>query len=106
MIVALNKADQLRDHTIVAELDLDIPAALVSSKTGHGLDELLILVEAAMVGRLQPIEVHIPYERGELLSLFYERGQVDQEKHTATGVHLHGRIPGRMLPIFESFRPQ
>jgi len=106
MIVALNKADQLHDRSVVQELDLAMPAALVSAKTGHGLDELLILVEAAMVGLLTPIEVHIPYERGELLSLFYERGQVDQEKHTPTGVHLHGRIPGRLLPMFESFRPQ
>ena len=105
MIVALNKADQLHDRAIVEELDLPMPAALVSAKTGKGLDELLILVEAAMVGLLQPIEVHIPYERGELLSLFYERGQVDQEKHTPTGVHLYGRIPSRMLPIFDSFRP-
>ena len=106
MIVALNKADQLPDRAIVEELDLAMPAALVSAKTGRGLEELLILIEAAMVGLLQPVEVHIPYERGELLSLFYERGQVDQENHTPTGVHLHGRIPGRLLPMFESFRAQ
>jgi GTP-binding protein HflX len=107
MVVALNKADRLEEATeLVEELDLASPAALVSAKTGQGIEELLIMIEAAMVGLLLPVEVHLPYGRGDLLSLFYERGQVDQEQHTATGVHLHGRVPGRLVPVFEPFRPE
>ena len=106
MVIALNKADHLVDHeSVVRNLDLDAPAALVSARTGKGIDELLILIEATMVKLLEPIEVHLPYERGDLLSLFYERGQVDQEKHTGDGVHLYGRIPVRLIPVFEPFRP-
>ncbi len=106
MVVALNKADMLVDRAeVIQDLDLSVPAALISAKTGQGIDELLILIEATMVGLLQPIEVHIPYDRGDLISLFYERGQVDEEKHTGDGVHLHGRLPKRLLPPFESFRP-
>jgi GTP-binding protein HflX len=106
MVVALNKADMIADQTdILQDLDLSAPAALVSAKTGQGIEELLILIEATMVGLLQPIEVHIPYDRGDLISLFHERGQVDDEKHTNTGVHLHGRLPKRLLPPFEPFRP-
>ncbi len=106
VVVALNKADLIQDRAaVLEELDVSAPAALVSAKTGKGIDELLILVEATMVSLLEPIEVHIPYERGDLLSLFYERGQVDQEMHTGTGVHLHGRVPSRLVPVFESFRP-
>ena len=83
MVVALNKADKLSNHEdVLQELDLAAPATLVSAKTGKGIDELLIMVEAAMVQLLQPIEVHLPYDRGDLLSLFYERGQVDEERHT------------------------
>jgi GTP-binding protein HflX len=107
MVVALNKADKLASREgVLQDLDLSVPAALVSARTGQGIDELLMLIEATMVGLLQPIEVHIPYERGDLLSLFYERGQVDGEKHTATGVHLHGRLPQRLLPVFEPFQPR
>ena len=54
---------------------------------------------------LQPIEILLPYERGDLLSLFYERGQVDEEKHTGEGVHLFGRVPKRLIPVFEAYRP-
>ena len=106
LVIALNKADQLIDHEeVVRDLDLSAPAALVSAKTGQGIDELLILIEAAMVQLLQPIEILLPYERGDLLSLFYERGQVDEEKHTGEGVHLFGRVPKRLIPVFEAYRP-
>ena len=105
MVIALNKADQLADtEDVVRELDLSAPATLVSAKTGKGIEELLIMVEAAMVQLLQPVEVLIPYTRGDLLSLFYERGQVDQEKHTGEGVHLFGRVPERLIPMFEPFQ--
>jgi GTP-binding protein HflX len=106
MVVALNKADKLIDHEEVLQaLDLAAPAALVSAKTGKGIDELLIMIEAAMVQLLQPIEIHLPYDRGDLLSLFYERGQVDEERHTGSGVHLFGRVPKRLLPLFEPYQP-
>ena len=103
MVVALNKADALHDRAAVDALHLSVPAALVSARTGKGIDELLTLVEATMVGLLQPIRVHIPYERGDLLSLFYERGQVDSESHSGSGVQLYGRLPPRLLPIFANY---
>ncbi len=103
MVVALNKADALHDRSAVDELHLAVPAALVSARTGKGMEELLTLIEATMVGLLQPIRVLIPYERGDLLSLFYERGQVDGEEHTGSGVKLFGRLPARLLPVFEGF---
>ena len=103
MVMALNKADALHDRSAVDELHLAVPAALVSARTGKGMEELLTLIEATMVGLLQPVRVLIPYERGELLSLFYERGQVDGEEHTGSGVKLFGRLPARLLPVFEAF---
>ena len=62
MVIALNKADQLTDaEDVVRELDLSVPATLVSARTGNGIEELLIMIEAAMVQLLQPVEVLIPY---------------------------------------------
>ena len=105
MVIALNKADQLTEaEDVVRELDLSIPATLVSARTGNGIEESLIMIEAAMVQLLQPVEVLIPYTRGDLLSLFYERGQIDQENHTGEGVHLFGRVPKRLIPVFEPFQ--
>ncbi|MCZ2113870.1 MAG: GTPase HflX [Anaerolineae bacterium] len=105
MVVALNKIDLLTDPEAVREqLDLAAPSALISAETGQGVDELLILIEATMVGLLKPIEIHLPYSRGDLLSLIHERGQVDEEKHTESGTHIFGRVPDRLVPIFAPYR--
>ena len=106
MVMALNKADALQDRSVLDDLQLPVPAAVVSARTGKGLEELLTLIEATMVGLLQPIRVHIPYDRGDLLSLFYERGQVDGEQHGESGVTIHGRLPARLLPTFEPYTHQ
>ena len=71
---------------------------------GQGIEELKVALEAAMVGSLQPIQVLIPYNRGDLLSLFHERGQVDGEDHGADGFVLYGRLPARLLPYFEPYQ--
>jgi GTP-binding protein HflX len=77
---------------------------LVSARTGQGIDDLLVAIEAAMVGSLQPVQVLIPYNRGDLLSLFHERGQVDGEEHQAEGSVVYGRLPARLLPYFEPYQ--
>lgn len=105
MVIALNKIDMLDDpETVRQNLDLVAPSALVSARTGEGIDELLVLIEATMVSLLQPIEIRLPYQRGDLLSLIHERGQVDQENHTGTGVHVFGRVPARLVPIFDPYK--
>jgi GTP-binding protein HflX len=104
-VVALNKADLLPDgYNPVPDLDIADPAVMVSAQTGQGIDDLLVAVEAAMVGTLQPVHVQIPFSRGDLLSLFHERGQVDDEEHNAEGYVVYGRLPARLLPYFEPYQ--
>ncbi len=76
----------------------------VSAVTGQGKEDLLVTIEAMMVRYLQPLQVMLPYKRGDLLSLFHERGQVDGEEHGAEGVQLYGRLPPRLIPYFEPYR--
>lgn len=104
IVVALNKADQLPDNTNpFADLPEAGPTVLVSAKTGKGIEDLLHTIEAAMVRLMEPIEILLPYQRGELLSLFYQRGQVDHEEHTEAGVRLQGRLPRRLHALFASY---
>lgn len=103
-VVALNKIDLLPpDVNPLALFDLPYPVVPVSAVTGEGMQELLVAIDAAMVRFLQPLTVMLPYKRGDLLSLMYERGQVDSEEHTAEGVIVHGRLPQRLIPYFEPY---
>ena len=104
-VVALNKADLLPpDADPVRDLNVQDPAVLVSAQTGQGMETLLAAVEATMVRYLRPVQVLIPFSRGDLLSLFHERGQVDGEEHSAAGFHVYGRLPERLLPYFAPFQ--
>lgn len=103
-VIALNKTDLVKDGEVDLEsITLDHPAVLVSAKTGEGIDSLLAALEAAMTQYLVPLHVLLPYQRGDLLSLIYERGQVDDEAHSSEGIEVFGRIPPRLAPYFEQF---
>lgn len=104
IVVALNKVDLLPDSAA------DLPDAVmghatvpISALTGYNIDVLLLAVEAVMERHLEPIHVFLPYARGDLMSMFYERGQVRDESHEAKGIRLSGQLPGRLLPYFEPY---
>ena len=105
MVIALNKIDQLSaaERAELSAIDFSAPAVPVSALTGEGIEELLIAVEAAVEQYMMPLRVHLPYSRGDLLSLFHERGQVEDEEHSADGVTLFGRLPRRMYPAFAAY---
>lgn len=103
-VIALNKADLLDDDDAdLDHLELKRPAVLVSAWTGQGIDTLLTTIEAAMTQYLQPLHLFLPYRRGDLLSLIYERGQVDQESSGADGTEVFCRVPPRLTPYFDKY---
>ena len=105
MVVALNKADKLpADCDPIADLGILDPTVLVSARTGQGIEALLSTLETVMTQTLRPLHVVLPYKRGDLLSMVYERGQVEEEKHSVDGVEVFGRLPGRLLPYFEPYK--
>lgn len=106
-VLALNKIDQLPDGREATEgLELSGVAVPISALTGEGIDALLAAIEAVMEQQLQPLTVKIPYSRGELLSLFHERGIVDREEHLGDGIMISGRLPERLEPYFREYQLQ
>jgi GTP-binding protein HflX len=105
VIVALNKIDRLPDpESARAALQAFPQAVATSAKTGAGVDELIGLVRHTLYASLIPIHVHLPYQQGQLISLFHEFGQVEQIEHRRTGVTLRGRIPGRLAAQFSNWK--
>jgi GTP-binding protein HflX len=105
LVVALNKVDQLpADSDPRMDLGITQPAVCVSALTGEGTEELLQLIETIAMATFEPISVLLPYRRGDLLSLFHERGQVEAEEHGGEGVKVDGRLPSRLIPYFTSYQ--
>ena len=104
MITALNKIDGLpADADPIAELGVKQPAVAVSAHTGQGIEQLLLAIEAITEKVMAPISVILPYQRGDLVAMFHERGLVEQINHSETGTHLIGRVPRRLVPYFADF---
>jgi GTP-binding protein HflX len=103
-VIALNKIDLLEAEIKPGEgLKLPRVAIPISALTGEGIESLLLAIEAVIERELQQVMVKIPYTRGDLLSLFHERGQVNDEDHLADGIIIYGRLPDRLVPYFEEY---
>jgi GTP-binding protein HflX len=100
-ITALNKIDLLKQPEQAQETLQNFPKAVaISGLKGSGLPDLLRLVQQELYETYTPIDVRLPYQQGALISMFHEMGQVEFIEHERGGVHIQGRIPGRLLAQF------
>jgi GTP-binding protein HflX len=100
-ITALNKIDRLKQPEQAQETLQSFPKAVaISSLDGNGLSDLLRLIQQELYETYTPIDIHLPYGEGGLISLFHEMGQVEFIEHERGGVHIQGRIPGRLFAQF------
>ena len=101
IITALNKVDRLKQPDQAQETLQHFPKAVaISALKGSGLPNLLRLIQQDLYETYTPIDVHLPYQEGALISTFHEMGQVEFIEHERGGVHMQGRIPGRLLAQF------
>lgn len=106
-VYAFNKVDALPEGRTLGDLpDVgeDAIRVMVSAKTGAGVDDLRRAIVRAVERTYERISILLPYERGDLLSLFYERGLVDEEEGLQEGMRIDGRVPPRLISYFERYR--
>ena len=100
-ITALNKVDRLKQPEQAQETLTSFPKAVaISGLKGSGMTDLLSLTQQELYETYTPIDVHLPYQEGALISMFHEMGRVEFIEHERGGVHMQGRIPGRLLAQF------
>jgi GTP-binding protein HflX len=100
-VTALNKIDRLKQPEQAQETLQNFPKAVaISGLEGSGLPDLLRLIQQELYETYTPIDINLPNQQGALISLFHEMGQVEFIEHERGGVHMQGRIPGRLLAQF------
>jgi GTPase len=101
IITVLNKIDLLPDPEAARRAVDHFPQAVaISARTGAGMTDLINHIRSELYETLAPILVRLPYQQGQLISLFHEFGQVERLEHGRKGVLMQGRIPGRLLAQF------
>jgi GTP-binding protein HflX len=104
IIRALNKIDNLQDPEAARHsLDNFEDSVATSALTGLGITDLVEAIESHLFETYIPIKIRLPYQQGQLISLFHEQGQVSFIEHGRGGVRMDGYIPGRLLTRFTPF---
>jgi GTPase len=104
IITVLNKLDRLGEPGALGSPSSELPDSFaVSALTGWGVEGLLARIEEVLSEELVEIELLIPFQRGDLLSVMHRRGVVIEEEHIAGGTHIAGRIPACLLPRFAPY---
>ena len=81
VLEALNKADRAKIGDEVEPAD----AILISAKEGRGLDRLKEEISKRIAAMRHPVELVVPYSKGNVLSLIHSKGQVTGEEYLAEG---------------------
>ena len=104
VVTVLNKIDRLRDPERARHSLEGFPnSTAISALTGEGIRELLNSMNNLLFDTYVDVEMRLPYQQGQLISLFHEHGQVEQIVHERGGVVISGRLPIRYLARFQSF---
>lgn len=105
VINVLNKIDKLADPEFAQKITSDFPNSVaISAYFGDGIPILMDLVRNVLYENMVPIEVRLPYDQGQLISLFHETGQIERIENERTEVLIKGRIPGRLLAQFSAWQ--
>ncbi len=105
IMIVLNKIDLLPDAQAASAALGNMPDAIaISALTGYGLDTLKEQIEEVLEAEMAVVDLLIPFERGDLVSLFHEHGLIEREEHSASGTRIVGRLPAERLPEFEGFQ--
>ncbi|WP_100525047.1 GTPase HflX [Mycobacteroides abscessus] len=98
-LLVINKVDAAGDLAL-AQLRRALPKALfVSAHTGEGIATLREAIAEAVPRGDVPVDVVIPYERGDLVARIHTEGQVRSTEHLADGTRVVGRVPRALAAV-------
>ena len=102
-IAAFNKCDLLDAETL-AGLKRRYPSAqFVSARTGEGIEGLVGAIAQAASAADTKLDVLIPYQRGDLVSLAHERCHIISESHGEAGTRLQLLVAPAFVSTFSSY---
>jgi GTP-binding protein HflX len=104
VFTAMNKIDRLPNPEVIHQMLAEVPNSFaISAKTGQGIAELISGIESQLFETYIPVNIRLPYQQGQLISLFHEQGQINRIEHGRGGVQIRGLLPGRLLALFQPF---
>jgi GTPase len=104
-LIVLNKADMADPLVVSRVLRMEPNSIVVSARTGEGMEDLLLRIEASLPRPNIEIDVLLPYSRGDLLSRIFTDGEVLTQEHHEDGTRVKARVTEALAHELVAFRP-
>ena len=89
IIEVYNKIDLLEENPAI---DSPYDWVAVSARTGEGLDVLRGKISQTLSGGLHVVDLLLPIDRGDILSQLRDRGHVEREEYTGSGIEVRAAL--------------
>ncbi len=100
-IIVLNKIDNLEDRAWLDSAAAQFPNSIcVSALKGENIDGLLDRVSEMLSGGMTEIDVKIPIDRMDLVSLAHKEGEVHDIKYLSKTIRIHATLPTKTAAKF------
>ena len=102
-LLVWNKAD-LAAPEIVADLVARHPGSIaVSARTGTGIAELVGRIGERLRALALVVELHVPYDRGDVLATLHREGEVLTEVHDGDATRVQARLSDELAGRLREF---
>jgi GTPase len=102
-LLVVNKVDAATDLAL-AKLRRALPdAVFVSARTGDGIAALRARMSCLVAPTDTPVDVVIPYDRGDLVARVHSDGRVQESEHSADGTRIRARVPVALAASLRQF---
>jgi GTP-binding protein HflX len=91
-IVVFNKSDLVPEDDRLVLRGLEPNAIFVSARTGEGIAELLAAIDQILPRPSVEVDLLVPYERGDLVTLLHEKNTVLSTEYEESGTHVRALV--------------
>jgi GTPase len=91
-LLVVNKTDTATEETLLRLKRLWPDAVFASARTGAGIDDARVAVEAHLPWPAIEVDIVVPYERGDLVARVHSTGEVLESSHLAEGTRLRAHV--------------
>jgi GTP-binding protein HflX len=100
-ILVLNKIDKLEDKEWLKGFQKNFDHSVcISAKTGENISGLLDKISEILSSLIVEIDVNVPIDRMDLVSLAHEEGEVLSVKYYAKTINIRATVPKRVAGRF------
>jgi len=107
IITVLNKIDQVADTSVIERAGRSFEKTVaISAREHRNLDALAQMIMIELSSRNSDIDIVLPLNRMDLVSMAHNEGQVYSVKYYNDSIYLRASLPNYLIGLFEKERIQ